>query len=106
MMRGRPSASGLTWPPWRRTSSARPPADAGTDPSPRAHAAALVAKAVTAGSFDVVTDLAAELPLLVLSDVLGVPAQDRHLLYRWSNQLVGFDEGYRLYGEDIAGLQE
>ncbi|MEV6304175.1 cytochrome P450 [Actinoplanes sp. NPDC051861] len=56
------------------------------------HARDLVARVVAAGSFDVVTDLAAELPLLVLADLLGVPREDRHLLYRWSNHLVGFDD--------------
>lgn len=43
-------------------------------------------------TFDAVTDLAAELPLLVLADLLGLPRGDRHLLYRWSNNLVGFDD--------------
>ncbi|MFF5207121.1 cytochrome P450 [Streptosporangium sp. NPDC000396] len=57
-----------------------------------AHAAALVSQVVRAGRFDVVTDLACELPLLVLSDLLGMPREDRHLLYRWSNHLVGFDD--------------
>jgi cytochrome P450 len=60
--------------------------------SVRRHAAALVAKVARSGTFDIVTDLACELPLLVLSDLLGVPAADRHLLYRWSNHLVGFDD--------------
>jgi cytochrome P450 len=57
-----------------------------------AHAEALVEKVVRAGDFDVVTDLASELPLLVLSDLLGMPPEDRHRLYQWSNQLVGFDD--------------
>jgi cytochrome P450 len=56
------------------------------------HAQALVRSVVKAGEFDVVTDLAAELPLLVLADLLGMPRTDRHLLYRWSNHLVGFDD--------------
>lgn len=56
------------------------------------HARTLVDAVVTAGEFDAVTDLAAELPLLVLSDLLGLPRADRHLLYRWSNHLVGFDD--------------
>ena len=56
------------------------------------HAEALAAKVVQAGDFDAVTDLAVELPLLVLSDLLGMPPQDRHQLYRWSNHLVGFDD--------------
>ncbi len=57
-----------------------------------AHATALVSRAVAAGHFDIVTDLARELPLLVLSDLLGIPVEDRHLLYDWSNHLVGFDD--------------
>jgi cytochrome P450 len=56
------------------------------------HAEELVSKVVRAGRFDVVADLASELPLLVLSDLLGLPPADRHLLYRWSNHLVGFDD--------------
>lgn len=56
------------------------------------HAEALVEKVVAAEEFDAVPDLAAELPLLVLCDLLGVPPADRHLLYRWSNALVGFDD--------------
>jgi cytochrome P450 len=56
------------------------------------YAAELVGKALRAKEFDALTDLAAELPLLVLADLLGMPATDRHLLYRWSNHLVGFDD--------------
>ncbi|TBL34158.1 cytochrome P450 [Verrucosispora sp. SN26_14.1] len=57
-----------------------------------AHAHDLVRRAVAADECDVVADLAAELPLLVLADLLGLPREDRHLLYRWSNNLVGFDD--------------
>jgi cytochrome P450 len=56
------------------------------------HAARLVRAIAAAGCFDAVTDLAAELPLLVLADLLGVPRADRSLLLRWSNHLVGFDD--------------
>ncbi|MCI4066473.1 cytochrome P450 [Micromonospora sp. R77] len=56
------------------------------------HVRDLVAAVRARESFDVVTDLAAELPLLVLSDLLGLPRADRHLLYGWSNNLVGFDD--------------
>ncbi|MEU8122598.1 cytochrome P450 [Spirillospora sp. NPDC049024] len=60
--------------------------------SVRAHAAALAERAAAAERFDAVADLAAELPLLVLAGLLGVDEADRHLLYRWSNNLVGFDD--------------
>lgn len=58
----------------------------------RAHSAALVARVARQDAFDAVADLAAELPLLVLADLLGIPRTDRHLLLRWSNNLVGFDD--------------
>lgn len=57
-----------------------------------AHAGALTRRIATAGGFDAVTDLAAELPLLVLVDLLGMPRADRGLLFGWSNALVGFDD--------------
>lgn len=58
----------------------------------RRHASSLAAEALRAGQFDAVRDLTAELPLLVLSDLLGMPHQDRRLMFAWSNNLVGFDD--------------
>ena len=38
---------------------------------------------------------AADLPLLTLADVLGVPESDRHLLYDWASRVIGYqDEEY------------
>jgi cytochrome P450 len=58
----------------------------------RAHARAIVDRVVQREQFDVVGDVAAELPLLVLTDLLGLPRQDRALMFEWSNNLVGFDD--------------
>jgi cytochrome P450 len=41
---------------------------------------------------DFAKDVAADLPLLTLADVLGVPAQDRMLLFDWSNRVIGFQD--------------
>jgi cholest-4-en-3-one 26-monooxygenase len=49
----------------------------------------LLAKAVAQGTFDFVTDVAAELPLMAIAEILGVPVEDRHKLFEWSNKLVG-----------------
>jgi hypothetical protein len=38
---------------------------------------------------DLVLAASAELPLRVLADMLGVPGEDRHLMFLWSNTLVG-----------------
>ncbi|MGI8625535.1 MAG: cytochrome P450 [Geodermatophilaceae bacterium] len=39
---------------------------------------------------DFAKDVAADLPLLALADVLGVPTEDRWLLFDWSNRVIGF----------------
>jgi cytochrome P450 len=41
---------------------------------------------------DFAKDVAADLPLLTLADVLGVPPQDRMLLFDWSNRVIGFQD--------------
>jgi cytochrome P450 len=44
------------------------------------------------GECDFAKDLAADLPLLTLADVLGVPEQDRWLLFDWSNRVIGYQD--------------
>jgi cholest-4-en-3-one 26-monooxygenase len=44
------------------------------------------------GSCDFVTDVAAELPLQAIADIMGVPQQDRGRLFDWSNRMVGLDD--------------
>jgi cytochrome P450 len=58
----------------------------------RARARALVEEVAPRGSCDFVSDLAADLPLLTLAEVLGVPAADRRLLFQWANRIIGFQD--------------
>ena len=45
------------------------------------------------GECDFAKDLAADLPLLTLADVLGVaPKRDRWLLFDWSNRVIGYPD--------------
>ncbi len=44
------------------------------------------------GECDFVTEIAAELPLQVIAEFLGVPLEDRHKVFEWSNRLIGFDD--------------
>ena len=44
------------------------------------------------GRVDYVTDVAAELPLRVIARFLGVPDEDRALLFSASNRLLGFED--------------
>jgi cytochrome P450 len=61
----------------------------------RGHAAAICDRALgraRSGECDFAKDLAADLPLLTLADVLGVPEQDRWLLFDWSNRVIGYQD--------------
>jgi cholest-4-en-3-one 26-monooxygenase len=56
------------------------------------------------GSADFVEQISAELPLQVIADLMGVPQADRHLVFDWSNRMVGSDDPeYQLAAE--AGAQ-
>ncbi|MCA1842773.1 MAG: cytochrome P450, partial [Actinobacteria bacterium] len=58
----------------------------------RDRARALVAAVAPLGACDFSQDLAADLPLLALAEVLGVPADDRRLLFEWGNRVIGFQD--------------
>jgi cytochrome P450 len=45
------------------------------------------------GSFELVVDLAAPLPIVVIAELLGVPASDRGDFKRWSDDFVPFIDG-------------
>jgi cytochrome P450 len=44
------------------------------------------------GSCDFVVDIAAELPLQVIAEVMGVPLEDRHKVFDWSNRMIGAED--------------
>ncbi|MHC4816213.1 MAG: cytochrome P450 [Planctomycetota bacterium] len=52
----------------------------------------IVDKAAKKGACDFVADLACELPLQVIAELMGVPQADRHKVFDWTNKLVGFDD--------------
>jgi cholest-4-en-3-one 26-monooxygenase len=44
------------------------------------------------GECDFVVDVAAELPLQVIAELMGVPQSDRHMLFEWSNRMIGSED--------------
>ncbi|MGC1288320.1 MAG: cytochrome P450 [Streptosporangiaceae bacterium] len=60
----------------------------------RGHARAIGDRVFTGprGECDFAKDVAADLPLLTLADVLGMPEQDRWLLFDWSNRVIGYQD--------------
>jgi len=52
----------------------------------------IVREAAAAGAGDFVEQVASLLPLEVIADMLGIPAEDRQQIFDWSNQMTGSDD--------------
>ena len=56
-----------------------------------------------ADTCDFVADIAAELPIQMLAELMGVPQEDRAMLFEWSNALIAEDDAeYRSSPEAVA----
>src|SRR5580698_2977147 len=53
---------------------------------------AIIDEVIESGQADFVTELSAELPLQVIAELLGVPQEDRHKMFEWSNRMVGSED--------------
>jgi cholest-4-en-3-one 26-monooxygenase len=76
----------------------------------RIHAATdrILDSVIESGEAEFVTDIAAELPLVVIAELLGVPNEDRHKMFDWSNRMVGHqDAEYQNAAEDaqVASME-
>lgn len=58
----------------------------------RERAREIVADIADRGECDFVTDVAAELPLQAIAELLGVPQEDRHKVFEWSNRMIGAED--------------
>jgi cholest-4-en-3-one 26-monooxygenase len=54
--------------------------------------AGIVDRVARRGECDFVADVASELPLLVIAELVGCPVEDRSKLFNWSNQMIGFED--------------
>ena len=54
-------------------------------------------------SCEMVSEIAVELPLQVIADLVGVPEEDRHQVFHWTEVSFGFDAGYTLEEQVEAG---
>jgi cytochrome P450 len=58
----------------------------------RARVTALLDSIAPLGECEFVSSVAAELPIQVIAELLGVPQEDRLRLFEWSNALIGEDD--------------
>ena len=56
----------------------------------RAHR--IVKEAASRGEGDFVEELASELPLQAIADLIGVPQEDRKKLFHWSNSMLASED--------------
>jgi cholest-4-en-3-one 26-monooxygenase len=52
----------------------------------------IVCEAAERGSGDFDTDIACELPLQAIAELLGIPQDDRRQIFDWSNDMIGYDD--------------
>jgi cholest-4-en-3-one 26-monooxygenase len=55
----------------------------------RHRATVIVDNVIESGSADFVENIAAELPLQAIAEIMGVPQEDRRKLFDWTNRMVG-----------------
>ena len=75
---------------------------AALEPGIRARAARTLDSAVERGACDFLVDVAAELPLQVIAEILGVPQDDRHKLFTWANAFTDQEDGQNAGSLDAA----
>jgi cholest-4-en-3-one 26-monooxygenase len=72
----------------------------------RERAVHILDEAIAKGECDFVVDVAAELPLQAIAELLGVPMEDRHKLFDWSNRMIGsVDPEYAVSQENVRNAQ-
>ncbi|GAA4864801.1 cytochrome P450 [Saccharopolyspora rosea] len=52
----------------------------------------IVEQARSSGTGDFVTDVACELPLQAIAELIGIPQEHRKEIFDWSNQMIGYDD--------------
>ncbi|MFI8853482.1 cytochrome P450 [Streptomyces sp. NPDC053499] len=68
----------------------------------RERAERIVREARDRGSGDFVTDIAVELPLQAIAELIGIPQQDRSRIFDWSNKMVAYDDPEYAITEEIG----
>jgi len=74
----------------------------------RIHAATdrIIDNVIENGRAEFVTDIAAELPLVVIAELLGVPNEDRHKMFNWSNRMIGNEDAEYQKGAEYQQAAE
>ncbi len=72
----------------------------------RHRAVAIVDNVIERGEADFVVDIASELPLQAIAEIIGVPQEDRRLMFKWSNALIADDDRAPDADDPMAAMGE
>jgi cholest-4-en-3-one 26-monooxygenase len=62
------------------------------EPRIRARVVAILDAAAAKGAFDLVADVAVEVPLQVIAELVGVPEDERHQVFAWTERMMSLDD--------------
>jgi cholest-4-en-3-one 26-monooxygenase len=79
---------------------------AALEPHIRDRSVAILDEALAKGEADFVVDVAAELPLQAIAELIGVPFEERHKLFDWSNRMIGSEDPEYMVGEQEAFMAQ
>ncbi len=68
----------------------------------RAAVGTILDRVIVKRDCDFVIEVAAELPLQVIAQLLGVPFEDRHKLFEWSNRMIGSRDPEYAVSEELV----
>ncbi|MEV0688095.1 cytochrome P450 [Nocardia sp. NPDC050378] len=66
----------------------------------------IVKAAAESGGGDFVTQVACELPLQAIAELIGVPQEDRMKVFEWSNDMTGYDDPDNVDVDPVAASME
>jgi cholest-4-en-3-one 26-monooxygenase len=72
------------------------------EPRIRERCGRILDRVVDEGSCDFVVDVAAEITLQAIAELIGVPNEDRHKLFDWSNRMIGSEDPEYAVSEEAA----
>lgn len=61
-------------------------------------------RVVPRGRCEFVEEVAAELPLIAICELMGIPIEDRHQFFEWTNTMIGADDPEMAISQEQAGI--
>jgi cholest-4-en-3-one 26-monooxygenase len=62
------------------------------EPRVRERVVAILEASAAKGTFDLVSDVAVEVPLQVIAELVGVPEDERHQVFAWTEKMMSLDD--------------